>query len=166
MLGLGALGELALGEGPRLSAKFEPEREFNGQSLIQVIPFVDRELIRRFGQFPDELRLIDRRRFEEVIAEIWAGFGYAVELTQRTRDGGRDIVPIKRLEANLKFLIECKRPDPGNPVRIAAVRELLGVKHDEGASKAILVTTTASLPMRDCSLKEISGSLKRETFRV
>jgi hypothetical protein len=69
MLGLGALGELALGEGPRLSAKFEPEREFNGQSLIQVIPFVDRELIRRFGQFPDELRLIDRRRFEEVIAE-------------------------------------------------------------------------------------------------
>ena len=140
MLGFGAIGELAIGEGPR--ADFDIEHHHNGRSLIQIMPFVDRTFIERLGQFPDELRQIDRRKFEEVVAEIFDGFGYEVELTKRTRDGGKDIIAVKRCEVNLKFLIECKRPNPGNPVRIAAVRELWSVMDDERASKGILVTTT------------------------
>lgn len=141
MLGHGALGELALGEVPS-PVTFEVGQQFEGQSLIQIVPFVDRALIERLRQCPDELRLIDRRKFEEVVAEIFDGFGYEVELTKQTRDGGKDIIAIKRREVNLKYLIECKRPDPANIIGIAAVRELWGVKCDEGASKAILVTTT------------------------
>ena len=110
------------------------------------MPFVDRALIERLKQFPDELRLIDRRKFEEVVAEIFDGFGYEVELTKQTRDGGKDIIAIKRREVNLKYLIECKRPDPGNVIGVAAVRQLWGVKDDEGASKAVLVTTTSFSP--------------------
>jgi hypothetical protein len=118
MLGFGPLGASALGEGPRdLSASFDLERNFEGKSLIQVVPFVDRALIERLKQYPNELRLIDRRKFEEVVAEIFDGFGYEVELTKQTRDGGKDIIAIKRCEANLKFLIECKRPDPENHQR-------------------------------------------------
>ncbi len=123
MLGFGPIGALAIGEGPSgLSASFDVEKNFKGQSLIQICPLVDRAFIEKLRRHPDDLRLIDRRRFEEVVAEIFDGFGYEVELTKRTRDGGKDIVAIKRCEANLKFLIECKRPEPGNPVRIAAVR--------------------------------------------
>jgi len=42
----------------------------------------------------------------------------------------------------LKYLIECKRPDEGNKIGIRPVRELLGVKQDEKATKAILATTS------------------------
>jgi restriction endonuclease Mrr len=117
-----------------------------GQSIIQVASFVDRALIERFAKYPDDVRLIDRRRFEELVAELFAGFGYETELTQRTRDGGKDIIAIRRREVDLRFLIECKRPDPGNPVGVRPVRELLGVKVDDGATKAILATTTYFTP--------------------
>jgi HJR/Mrr/RecB family endonuclease len=65
-----------------------------------------------------------------------------VELTKRTHDGGQDVIAIRRKEVNVKFVIECRRPEPGRPVRVSAVRELLGVKTDSQASKAILATTT------------------------
>ena len=103
MLGFGPLGATPLGaHHSQPQARFDLERKFEGQSLLQVMPLVDRALIERLKQFPDELRLFDRRIFEELIAEIWSGFGYTVELTQQTRDGGKDIVAIKRCEANLK----------------------------------------------------------------
>ena len=75
------------------------------------------------------------------MAELFFGFGYDVELTAKTRDGGRDIIAIKRAEANVKYLIECKRPDPGGYVGVRPVRELYGMKTHEGATKAILATT-------------------------
>ena len=43
---------------------------------------------------PSQLCEIDRRVFEELVAELFDGFGYAVELTARTRDGGRDMIAV------------------------------------------------------------------------
>ena len=116
------------------------------QSLIQVVSFVDRALIERLRKHPDDLRTINRRVFEELVAELFNGFGYEVELTKRTRDGGKDVIAIRRKEVETRFLVECKRPDPGNPVGVSTVRELYGVKADDGASKAILATTTYLTP--------------------
>lgn len=111
-------------------------------SIVVVSEEAGRALVARLAKDPEDLRTIDRRKFEEVVAEIWRGFGYDVELTKQTRDGGRDVIAIKQREASVKFLIECKRPDPGNPVGLAVVQRLYGVKHDEQASKGIIVTTT------------------------
>jgi restriction system protein len=89
---------------------------------------------------------MNRRRFEHLVAELFNGFGYEVELTKQTRDGGKDIIAVKRAELDLRFLIECKRPDPGDPIGVSTVRELYGVKVDDGATKAILATTTHFTP--------------------
>jgi HJR/Mrr/RecB family endonuclease len=96
---------------------------------------------------PEHLRTIDRRQFEELVAELFDGFGYAVELTAMTRDGGRDIVAVSaRDQLRVKYLIECKRPDPGNHFGVGVVRQLLGVVEDERATKGIVVTTTYFSP--------------------
>ncbi len=96
---------------------------------------------------PNALETLDRRLFEEIFAEIFDGFGYAIELTKRTKDGGRDIIAVgHKDEIATKYLIECKRPNPGNPVGVGIVRELLGVVEDESASKGILVSTTYFSP--------------------
>ncbi|MDP3589782.1 MAG: restriction endonuclease [Methylobacter sp.] len=147
MLGVDSFGTTSLGGSSEdFSASFELDSKELGQSIIEVASFVDRALLERLRQFPDDLRVIDRRKFEQLVAELFSGFGYEVELTQRTRDGGKDIIAIKRHEVDVRFLIECKRPDPGNPIRVGTVRELYGVKIDDGATKAILATTTYFTP--------------------
>lgn len=140
--GSGAFGASPFGASNVRLAQFDVDAQAKGHSIIQVASAVDRALIQRLQKNPDELRTINRRVFEELVAELFSGFGYEVELTKRTRDGGKDIIAIRRREVETRFLIECKRPDPGNPVCVSTVRELFGVKVDDGATKAILATTT------------------------
>lgn len=125
---------------------FQLDEIFNDRTIIDISSEVNEKLIQYFSSNPNELKVINRRLFEELIAELFYGFGFQVELTKKTRDKGRDVIAIKNSEAKLKYLIECKRPDPGNVVGIRPVRELFGVKQDEKASKALLVTTTYFSP--------------------
>jgi len=124
-----------------LIATFALDTDCNGRTILGVTGSVDRKLIHYFATHPDEMKRMDHRLFEEFVAELFYGFGFEVELTQRTRDGGRDVIAIAHREAHLKYLIECKRPAPERSVRVSAVRALYGVKADEGASKGILATT-------------------------
>jgi hypothetical protein len=127
-------------------AEFDTDTEYKDGNIIKVTSFVNLALINHFKKYPNELKCIDRRKFEELIAEFFNGFDYDVELTNQTRDGGRDIVAIKNNEVNVKYLIECKRPDIGGYVVIRPVRELYGVKEHEKATKAILATTVHFSP--------------------
>jgi HJR/Mrr/RecB family endonuclease len=116
-------------------------------SRILVATKVLSERLIRLHRDPGSLRHINRRVFEELVAELFDGFGYSVELTARTRDGGRDVVALGRKDQiQTRYLIECKRPDPGNPVGVGLVRQLLGVVEDERATKGILVATTYFSP--------------------
>ena len=125
-------------DNPYASFLFQP----NQDSIVVVAGNVEQRLAAEIAKHPSLLSTVDRRAFERLIAELFNGLGYDVELTKQTRDGGKDIV-IKSVDSvNLRYLIECKRPDPGNKVNVATVRELLGVKTDDPASKALLVTTT------------------------
>ena len=111
------------------------------QRIVTVFAQVWDDLIKRLAKNPDEMKNLSSRNFEELIAEIWKKFGYNVELTKKTRDGGRDIVAIGGKVTAEKFLIECKKPVCASTVGVRPVRELYGVKMSEGATKAILATT-------------------------
>ena len=92
---------------------------------------------------PNLLYQLSPREFEEFIAELFASFGYQVQLTARTRDGGRDLVAVRSEHGLLsKLLVECKRFARDRPVGISYVRELYAVKTLERATKAILATTS------------------------
>jgi HJR/Mrr/RecB family endonuclease len=119
-----------------LLARFKPSPEVialteQAQRLIATMPLQ-----------PAELLKMTPREFEELIAALWKRFGYEVELTARTRDGGRDVIAVRKAEATLRFLIECKRYEPEKKIGVAFVRALYGVKVHENATKAILATTS------------------------
>jgi restriction system protein len=119
------------------------EQQPESGSLILVAATALSKRLIELHRDPEQLRRIERRLFEEVVAELFHGFGYSVELTARTRDGGRDIIALGHNDQiRTKYLIECKRPDPGNPVGVGLVRQLFGVVEDEGATKGLLVATT------------------------
>jgi len=111
-------------------------------SILNIAKSVSLEMVEYYSRNPKQLYSIDRRLFEQLVAHLFDKFGFEVELTKHTRDGGRDIIAIKNDIVKVKYLIECKRPDLGGYVGIKPVRELFGVLKDEKATKGILVTTS------------------------
>jgi Restriction endonuclease len=110
---------------------------------ILPVCFDFRRLIREVHLRPEEMLRLDPRQFEELVNEIWIQLGYVTELTARTKDGGRDIIAVKQAEANVRFLIECKRYNPYHKVGVQLVRSLYGVKVHEKATMGILATTSS-----------------------
>src|SRR5579871_6909931 len=109
---------------------------------IVLVSMDFQRLVREACPHVEYLLQLSPRQFEELIAEIWNRFGYEVELTKRTRDRGNDIVAVKKSGFKTRLLIECKRWDPSHRIGVNLVRELYGVKIHNGATKAILATTS------------------------
>lgn len=101
------------------------------------------EVLSAITDRPTFLHDLAPRRFEELIAELFARRGYEVELTPATRDGGFDLYVRQHNElGSLLYLVECKRFAPDRPVGVALVRHLHGVVQAKQASGGVLATTS------------------------
>jgi restriction system protein len=77
----------------------------------------------------------------DIIANLLVRMGLETQLTKASHDGGVDIVALdKRPILGGKIVIQAKRYKRTVPV--SCVRDLYGAMQHEGASKAILVTTS------------------------
>lgn len=113
------------------------------QDVPQLIVEWNQQLADYIVSDPKILHNLSPRAFEELIADIFSSFGYRVELTAQTRDGGKDIIAIRTDNSiATKLLIECKRYSPARKIGVALIRELYAVKTLERATKAIMATTT------------------------
>lgn len=101
------------------------------------------ELTRAITANPELLHQISCRKFEQLVAEIFASYGFEVELTAATRDGGYDIIALRRLGPTVtRHLIEAKGWNPNRKVPPARLRELFGTRQIRGASQVILATSS------------------------
>lgn len=112
--------------------------------LINVINVINTELISYLVKHPKALNNIQPRQFEELIAEILLSFGWEVQLTPPTKDGGYDIFAISKDTAGVKtsWIIECKRYAQERKVGVEIARSLYGVKLDLRVANAMLATTS------------------------
>ena len=111
--------------------------------LPKLIVRVKAELVNMLAKQPELLRSLSPREFEELMADVFHGFGYLVELTAPSKDGGKDIIAIRSVDGIVsKLLIECKRYVPPHKVDVGWVRQLYGVRQMEKATKALLATTS------------------------
>lgn len=94
---------------------------------------------------PSKLHELDPFLFESVVAELLASFGWEVNVTRPTRDGGYDILAVATDPSGLQtsWLVECKRYQSGKKVSVETARQLLGVKTHLGVPNALLVTTSS-----------------------
>lgn len=110
---------------------------------VPLVLTINDILLERVARDPSLLFGVSPFDFEVLMTRVFGGLGYIVEQTKRTRDGGIDILAVKRVDdVSLRFLIECKRYAEENRVGVSLVRALFGVKHHLGASKAIIATTS------------------------
>ena len=110
--------------------------------LITAVSQINTKLIEFLKQHPQELNSIHWRVFEELIAEILASYGWNVELTNPTKDGGYDIFGLYTDRAGIRHscIVECKRWS--NQVGVDVVRGLYTVKNDLRVGSALLATTS------------------------
>lgn len=81
--------------------------------------------------------------FEMLVADVFRHNGFKADVTQRTRDGGKDIVACFEMSGVLyTTYFECKHYAPNRPVGVAAVRELYAVMDRDRVDKGIIVTTS------------------------
>ena len=148
-----------------LNSRFDLEGKQDGLPILQISSIVDAKLIEYFLKHPRHLRSMRPRDFEDLIAGLFDGFGYTVEQTQSTRDGGYDIVAIgnRRIAAS-KYLIECKCYAETNKVGVRPVRALHGVVNDKRATKGILVTTSSFTPDARTFMKRNQWVLEGRAF--
>lgn len=116
-------------------------------AILTVLSRCLSEMVEEIARDPQKLYVLTPRQFEELIAEIFSQHQFKVDLTRRTRDGGRDIIAVRAdLGIQVKYIIECKRYSRDNPVGVGLVRSLYGVQVQEGANKSVLVTTSRFTP--------------------
>ena len=102
------------------------------------------KIIQALKTNPESVHGLSPRQFEEVVAELLASFGWEVNLTAPSRDGGYDILAVSSDKSGLEtsWLIECKKYSSSNKVGVEIARGLLGVKSHIGVPNVVLVTTS------------------------
>jgi HJR/Mrr/RecB family endonuclease len=120
----------------------EPESASEDKAAL-IVTSIDDEVKKYLKKHPQKLYELSPRKFEELVASILKDLGFEVELTQATRDGGRDIIAhVRNAVTSYLTYIECKRYATDNKVGVGIVREVIGVHHIRKPAKSIIVTTS------------------------
>lgn len=116
------------------------------EELIEAVDVIEDEIFTKLYNKPEGIYEITPRQFEELVCGILKSFGWYVELTKSTRDGGYDIFAISKDISGLSssWIIECKRYSPDRKVGIDCVRSILGVKNNDVRAAGAMVATTSS----------------------
>lgn len=115
--------------------------EIDSSTKIIVTEISD-QLLDELAKNPKLLHNFSSYDFERVIARIFEKQGFSVEITPKTRDGGKDIFVAKQGLASFLFYVECKKYAPNKPVGIDVIQRLYGVISAEKANGGFIATTS------------------------
>jgi HJR/Mrr/RecB family endonuclease len=114
--------------------------------IAVAVQAVSDDLVAHLVRHPQALHELRPRQFEELIAHVLEKFGWDIELTPETRDGGYDILAVSKnvhgSGLRMSYIVECKKYRADRKVGIAVARQLLQVKGERGASHAVIATTS------------------------
>ena len=101
-------------------------------------------LVLSYRYDPSLIRSLSPHEFEDFIAFLLYRKGYKIEVTPRTKDGGKDIIAKYKMPAGNTVVcyVECKHYSEGRKVGVLPVRALYGVINAEKITCALLVTST------------------------
>lgn len=123
----------------------EPEpQKLNTPPVPALIWRIGLELMQKVIQDERILFQISDREFEILTGDLFHSNGFTVELTPKSKDGGKDLVVTKIDAMGLKcrYLVECKRYAPHHKVGVEIVRSLHGTVDYERANGGVIVTTS------------------------
>jgi hypothetical protein len=151
---------------PALSAAFSSYCHWRWVcSLIQPdCDDVYEEMYAHFANKPGDLHRLSWREFEILLHRIFQNQGFQSELGPGRGDGGVDIRLLQRDPiGDMLTLVQAKKYAPHRKIRLDAAAALHGIANVEGASKSILVTTSAYEPVAKRFAARTSGAMELAT---
>jgi hypothetical protein len=123
--------------------------------LITDLRIVNQRILDRIGRRPEAIKDLSPRQFEELVAELFLEKGYQVELTQQTRDGGKDLIIMNRSDiGNFMVYAECKHYRSDRPVGVDVVTQLFGrINFDRATAGMVVTSSYFSADARDLQSK-------------
>jgi len=149
VVGMDAL--LEKGEIPKESLLLQtvivPGAKTSEGQLIEAVTIPWFEMIAHIEKDPASVYQIGPRKWEEIIAGAYKKAGWdEVILTPRSGDYGRDVIATKWGIGSVRVIEQVKAYKPGHLVNADEVRALMGVLHEDTASKGFLSTTSDFAP--------------------
>jgi restriction system protein len=109
--------------------------------------YVTDQLIEELKRRPESIYDLSPRRFEELLADLLVDQGMEVQLTQETRDGGRDIIAEYNTPAGrILCLVDAKKYRRDRTIGVGLIRQLHGTLCDHKATTAMMITTSTYSP--------------------
>ena len=125
---------------------FNPDSEEftnNKESTIITLSPVNEQVLKYLSENPQALYQLTGTDFEMVMLEIYSKLGYNVEHTQKTGDGGKDIILRKpEILGDFIYYVECKKYAAKRHVGVGIVRNLVGTINTDRVNGGILATTS------------------------
>lgn len=131
---------------------FRPDKEIDNitdkkESAIITLSPVNDMVLKYLSENPEALYQLTGREFEEVMAEIYSKLGYNVELTKKTRDGGKDIIIREPgILGDFIYYVECKKNAAKRHIGVGLVKNLVGTVDADRVNGGILATTSYFTP--------------------
>ena len=111
--------------------------------IIRSVSAINNSLLKRVRDDPRIIKQLTPRQFEEMVCELLDKQGYSVNLTKQTKDGGKDIIVVRKdVLGEFLIYVECKKYDSQRPVGVGLVRQLYGTVMADNATAGMLVTSS------------------------
>ena len=112
----------------------------------QEIEIILKTMSWRFAQLvaedPENLKKLEWRQIELMLAEVFEGIGFGVELTPSSKDGGKDIILECTLKGHMRYyIVEIKHWRSKTQVGKKAIREFLNVVLKEEREGGLFLST-------------------------
>lgn len=136
------LGQGLYLQAPELLIPEKPEITIP-QPIVEDISIINTSLLTKVAHDPNLIHKCTPRQFEEIVCEMLNKKGYKVNLTNQTRDGGKDIIIVENnLLGSFLVYVECKHYSPERPIGVNLVRELYGTISADEATAGLLITSS------------------------
>lgn len=114
----------------------------NEQNRKYNLNEIDLQVYKEIISNPELVQSINWRNFEFVLAKILEKFEYEVEVLKGSKDGGIDVIALKKNSSfgTERYLIQAKKWS--NKVGVDPVRQLLWAHNEYKVTKSCLITTS------------------------
>jgi restriction endonuclease Mrr len=120
----------------------EIEANYDETEIVRIIRTFTQRLIEAIGKNEDLLKEIEWRDMERIVAEIFDGLGFKVELTPLSKDGGRDVILECIVEGrSSSFIVEIKHWRTGQRVGQRLIKDFVQVIMTEKREGGLFLST-------------------------
>lgn len=120
----------------------EVEMDINKLEIEEILKLVSHKFAFLVAQNPENLYKLEWRDLERMVAEIFEGIGFDVELTPSSKDGGKDIIlSCNVFGRNKSYIVEIKHWRSGIKVGQSAIKDFLNVIVKERRDSGLYLST-------------------------